>query len=110
MFKLTVNHEKYTPLGIAFTIHAYCTTPAAEQKLISSIWQSGYIKDVMIKNRKADGLYTLRVVTRMLMTPRGLQKRIARSIVEYDVDSQEGEFSSRCGKKRDICRYLLLGL
>lgn len=110
MFKFTANHEKYTLLGLAFTVHAYCITPAAEQKLISSIRQSGYIKDVTIMNRKADGLYTLRVVTRTLTTPRGLQKRIARSIVAYDADSQEQEFSSRCGKARDTCRYLLLGL
>lgn len=27
-----------------------------------------------------------------------------------DADSQEREFSSRCGKIRDTCRYLLLGL
>lgn len=65
----------------AIIVKAYAKTLVAESKLLTAIYNSGHVTDVTIMNREADGLYTLRVETSALTTPRGLRNRIAKQLV-----------------------------
>lgn len=72
--------KQYFSLGYVMLVKAYAKTLVAESKLLTAIYNSGHITDVTIMNREADGLYTLRVETSALTTPRGLWNRIAKKM------------------------------
>lgn len=72
--------KKYTSLNDTMVIKVCAKTPFSEQRAICAIYNSGNIKNVTIMNREADGIYTLRVESRTLTTPRALQKKIIRCL------------------------------
>lgn len=72
--------KQYFSLGYVMLVKAYAKTLVAESKLLTAIYNSGHVTDVTIMNREADGLYTLRVETSALTTPRGLWNRIAKQM------------------------------
>lgn len=73
--------KKCTSLNVTIIVKAYAKTLVAESKLLTAIYNSGHVTDVTIMNREVDGLYTLRVETSALTTPRGLRNRIAKRLV-----------------------------
>lgn len=75
--------KQHFQLGYVTVVKAYAKTIAAERKLLSAIYNSGHVTDVMIMNREFDGVYTIRVETSMLTTPFGLRKRIAKQLVDF---------------------------
>lgn len=72
--------KQYFSLGYVMLVKAYAKTLVAESKLLTAIYNSGHVTDVTMMNREADGLYTLRVETSTLTTPRGLWNRIAKQM------------------------------
>lgn len=72
--------KQYFSLGYVMLVKAYAKTLVAESKLLTAIYNSGHVTDVTIMDREADGLYTLRVETSALTTPRGLRNRIAKQM------------------------------
>lgn len=72
--------KQYFSLGYVMLVKAYAKTLVAESKLLTAIYNSGHVTDVTMMNREADGLYTLRVETSALTTPRGLWNRIAKQM------------------------------
>jgi hypothetical protein len=61
-------------------VKACAKTIVAESKLLSAIYNSGHVTDVMIMNREYDGVYTIQVETSVLTTPYVLGKRIAKQL------------------------------
>lgn len=74
--------KQFTSLGYVTVVKAYAETIAAESKLLTAIYNSGHVTDVMIMNRESDGVYTIRVETSVLTTPFVLRKRIAKQLAE----------------------------
>lgn len=72
--------KQYFSLGYVMLVKAYAKTLVAESKLLTAIYNSGHVTDVTMMNREADGLYTLRVETSALTTPRGLWNRITKQM------------------------------
>lgn len=72
--------KQHFQLGHVTLVKAYAKTIAAESKLLTAIYNSGHVTDVMIMNREADGIYTIRVETSVLTTPYVLRKRIAKQL------------------------------
>ena len=75
--------KQHSQLGYAMVVKAYALTIVAESKLLCAIYNSGHVTDVMIMNREADGIYTIRVETSVLTTPYALRKRIAKELVHF---------------------------
>lgn len=73
--------KQYFQLGYVMVVKAYAKTIAAESKLLTAIYNSGHVTDVMIMNREFDGVYTIRVETSVLTTPYVLRKKIAKQLV-----------------------------
>lgn len=73
--------KRYSQLGYVMVVKAYAKTIVAESKLLTAIYNSGHVADVMIMNREPDGVYTLRVETSVLTTPFVLRRRIAKQLV-----------------------------
>lgn len=73
--------KQHFQIGYVMVIKAYAKTIVAESKLLTAIYNSGHVTDVMIMNREADGVYTIRVETSVLTTPFALRKRIAKQLV-----------------------------
>ena len=72
--------KQHFQLGYIMMVKAYAKTIVAESKLLTAIYNSGHVTDVMIMNREFDGVYTIRVETSMLTTPFALQKKIAKQL------------------------------
>lgn len=70
-------------LGYVMLVKAYAKTRVAESKLLTAIYNSGYVTDVTIMNREADGLYVIRVETSVLTSPFILRRRIAKQLVDF---------------------------
>lgn len=75
--------KQHFQLGYVTVVKAYAKTIAAECKLLSAIYDSGHVIDVMIMNREADGVYTIRVETSVLTTPFALRKKIAKQLAYF---------------------------
>lgn len=75
--------KQHFQLGYIMMVKAYAKTIVAELKLLTAIYNSGHVTDVMIMNREFDGVYTIRVETSVLTTPFALQKRIAKQLVHF---------------------------
>lgn len=73
--------KQHSQLGYVMVVKACAKTIVAESKLLSAIYNSGHVTDVMIMNREYDGVYTIRVETSVLTTPYVLRKRIAKQLV-----------------------------
>lgn len=73
--------KQHPHLGYVMVVKACAKTIVAESKLLSAIYNSGHVTDVMIMNREFDGVYTIRVETSVLTTPFVLRKRIAKQLV-----------------------------
>lgn len=72
--------KQHSQLGYVMVVKACAKTIVAESKLLSAIYNSGHVTDVMIMNREYDGVYTIRVETSVLTTPYVLRKRIAKQL------------------------------
>lgn len=72
--------KQHSQLGYVMVVKAYAKTIVAESKLLSAIYNSGHVTDVMIMNREYDGIYTIRVETSVLTTTYVLGKRIAKQL------------------------------
>lgn len=72
--------KQHSQLGYVMVVKACAKTIVAESKLLSAIYNSGHVTDVMIMNREYDGVYTIRVETSVLTTPYVLGKRIAKQL------------------------------
>lgn len=72
--------KQHFQLGYVMVVKACAKTIVAESKLLSAIYTSGHVTDVMIMNREYDGVYTIRVETSVLTTPYVLRKRIAKQL------------------------------
>lgn len=75
--------KKCTLLNDTIIVKAYAKTIVAESRLLTAIYNSGHVTDITIMNREANGLYTLRVETSVLTTPRGLRNRIAKQMAKF---------------------------
>jgi hypothetical protein len=72
--------KQHFQLGHVMVVKACAKTIVAESKLLSAIYNSGHVTDVMIMNREYDGVYTIQVETSVLTTPYVLGKRIAKQL------------------------------
>lgn len=75
--------KQHFQLGYVTVVKACAKTIVAESKLLTAIYNSGHVTDVMIMNRESDGVYTIRVETSVLTTPFALRKRIAKQLVHF---------------------------
>ena len=75
--------KQHFQLGYVMVVKACAKTIVAESKLLTAIYNSGHVTDVMIMNREDDGVYTIRVETSVLTTPFVLRKKIAKQLVNF---------------------------
>lgn len=75
--------KRHFQLGYVMVVKAYAKTIVAESKLLTAIYNSGHVTDVMIMNREADGVYTIRVETSVLTTPFVLRKKLTKQLVNF---------------------------
>lgn len=100
--------KKYTPFNDIMTVKACAKTPFAEQRMICAIYNSGNIKNVTIMNREVNGVYTLRIESCMLTTPRVLRKKIIQALKDDVVMGRAKEPIPHSAKIMDCIPNALL--